>query len=225
MRSLSLYIRRVIDYGHREQGTSFIAPRYHPWIGPVYYRWEDYTYGSTRLVIGSHAFSKIKSTFKKQVVCRDVVSAFVLLMNLQLESHTNQVNATTDSAMHRIKLSSLNQVIHTNSFGKVNKSFCQFAVDFMAMLLVFNAWSSHVSQTVPAPYARNVPQEVYDSMMTNRTILVHFILGAQVSQAGTFVIITTHVTGCSYEITKSLIFGFSQVVLSFLTVTSGQCRR
>jgi hypothetical protein len=143
-------------------------------------------------VIGSHAFSKTKSTFKKQVVCRDVVGALVLLMNLQLESHTNQVNATTDSAMHRIKLSSLNQVIHTNSFGKVNKKFCEFAVDFMSMLLVvYNAWSSHVSQTVPAPHARQVPKEVYDSMMTNRTILVHFILGAQVSQAGTFFVITT----------------------------------
>ncbi len=45
--------------------------------------------------------------------------------------------ATTDSAMHRIKLSSLNQVIHTNSFGKVNKKFCEFAVDFMSMLLVY----------------------------------------------------------------------------------------
>ena len=113
-------------------------------------------------------------------------------MNLQLESHTNQVNATTDSAMHRIKLSSMNQVIHTNSFGKVNKKFCEFAVDFMSMLLVYNAWSSHVSQTVPAPHARQVPKEkVYDSMMTNRTILVHFILGAQVSQAGTFFIMTT----------------------------------
>jgi hypothetical protein len=77
--ALSLYIRRVIEYVPREQRTSYVAPRYNPWIGPLYVRWEDYTYGSQRLVIGSHAFSKTKSTFKKQVVCRDVVGTQSLL--------------------------------------------------------------------------------------------------------------------------------------------------
>ncbi len=60
----------------------------------------------------------------RQVVCRDVVGALVLLMNLQLDSHANRVNATTDSSMFRIKSSTTNQAIHTNSFLRVNKAFC-----------------------------------------------------------------------------------------------------
>lgn len=175
----------------REMIHSYVAPRYYPHIGPILVRWEDYEYGSLRLVIGSHAYSKTRATFLSQVVCRDVVGALVLLMNLQLESHANRVNATTDSSMFRIKSSTTNQGIHTNSFLRVNKAFCQFALDFISMLLVYNAWSSHVSQTVPAPHARQVPQEVYDAILTNRTILVHYILANQVSQAGTFFIITT----------------------------------
>ena len=204
---------------------SYVAPRYYPHIGPILVRWEDYEYGSLRLVIGSHAYSKTRATFLSQVVCRDVVGALVLLMNLQLESHANRVNATTDSSMFRIKSSTTNQGIHTNSFLRVNKAFCQFALDFISMLLVYNAWSSHVSQTVPAPHARQVPQEVYDAILTNRTILVHYILANQVSQAGTFFIITT--LWLSYVKHASLTnssYLFHQVVQSFLGVTSGKCQ-
>ncbi len=125
----------------REMIQSYVAPRYYPHIGPILVRWEDYEYGSLRLVIGSHAYSKTRATFLSQVVCRDVVGALVLLMNLQLESHANRVNATTDSSMFHIKSSTTNQGIHTNSFLRVNKAFCQFALDFISMLLVYNAWS------------------------------------------------------------------------------------
>jgi hypothetical protein len=52
------------------------------------------------------------------------------------------------------------------------------------MLLVFDTWSSHVSQTVPAPHVTGVHDRVYELMKTNRTILVHYILSKQVSNAG-----------------------------------------
>ena len=78
----------------------------------------------------------------------------------------------------------INQAISVNSFGRVNKSFCQFALDFISMLLVFDTWSSHVSQTVPAPHVTGVHDRVYELMKTNRTILVHYILSKQVSNAG-----------------------------------------
>jgi len=52
------------------------------------------------------------------------------------------------------------------------------------MLLVFDAWSSHVSQTVPAPHVTGAPNRVYDLMKTNRSILVHYVLSKQVSDSG-----------------------------------------
>ncbi len=84
----------------------------------------------------------------------------------------------------RIKKTTINRDIHVNSFGRVNKMFYQFALDFISMLLVFDAWSSHVSQTAPAPHVSAVLDRVYELMKTNRTILVHYILSKQVSDAG-----------------------------------------
>jgi len=102
----------------REMIHSYVAPRYYPHIGPILVRWEDYEYGSLRLDIGSHAYSKTRATFLRQVVCRNVVGALVLLMNLQLESHANRVNATTDSSMFHIKSSTTNQgILPIRSWG------------------------------------------------------------------------------------------------------------
>jgi len=161
-----------------------IAPRYNPFIGPILVRWEDYCKGSLKLAIGEYSYNKTEGRFTQEVVCRDVVGALVLLMNLQLEHYTSKKNVSSDSSMFRIKKSTINQVIHVNSFGRVNKMFCQFALDFISMLLVFDAWSSHVSQTTPAPHVSGVPDRVYELMKTNRTILVHYILSKQVSDAG-----------------------------------------
>ena len=97
-----------------------------------------------KLAIGEYCYNKTEGRFTQEVVCRDVVDALVLLMNLQLEHYTSKKNVSSDSSMFRIKKSTINQVIHVNSFGRVNKMFCQFALDFISMLLVFDAWSSHV---------------------------------------------------------------------------------
>jgi len=137
-----------------------------------------------QLAIGEYSYTRTEGRFTDEVVCRDVLGALVLSMNLQLENFTNKKNVSPDSSMFRIKKTTINQGIHVNSFGRVNKSFCQFAIDFLSMLLVFDAWSSHVSQTVPAPHVTGAPNRVYDLMKTNRSILVHYVLSKQVSDSG-----------------------------------------
>jgi hypothetical protein len=137
-----------------------------------------------KLAIGEYSYTRTEGRFTNEVVCCDVMGALVLLMNLQLKNFTTKKNESSDSSMFRIKKTTINRDIHVNSFGRVNKMFCQFALDFISMLLVFDAWSSHVSQTTPAPHVSGVPDRVYELMKTNRTILVHYILSKQVSDAG-----------------------------------------
>ena len=91
--------------------------------------------------------------------------------------------------MLKIKKSTIGQNIHVNSFGKVNKSFCQFVVDFVSMALVFDVWSSHLSQFVPAPYVSGVLAAVYEHMHNNREIIVHYLQSNQVSYAGKIVLL------------------------------------
>ncbi len=161
-----------------------IAPQYNPFIGPILVRWEDYCKGNLKLAIGEYSYTRKEGCFTNEVVCHDVMGALVLLMNLQLENYTNKKNVSSDSLMFCIKKTTINRAIHVNLLGRVNKMFCQFALDFISMLLVFNAWLSHVSQTVPAPHVSGIPDRVYELMKTNRTILVHYILLKRVSDAG-----------------------------------------
>ena len=137
-----------------------------------------------KLAIGEYSYTRKEGRFTNEVVCRNVMGALVLLMNLQLENFTTKKNVSSNSSMFCIKKTTINQDIHVNLFGRVNKMFCQFALDFISMLLVFDAWSSHVSQTTSAPHVSGVPDRVYELMKTNRTILVHYILSKQVSDAG-----------------------------------------
>jgi hypothetical protein len=114
-----------------------------------------------------------------------------------------------------------------NSFGRVNKSFCQFAIDFLSMLLVFDAWSSHVSQTVPAPHVTGAPNRVYDLMKTNRSILVHYVLSKQVSDSGK----SQRIKFVSYQLDNLTwafalavpLFFFYQVFLYFPLEQIGNC--
>ena len=137
-----------------------------------------------QLAIGEYSYTRTEGRFTDAVVCRDVMGALVLSMNLQLENFTNKKNVSPDSSMFRIKKTTINQGIHVNLFGRVNKSFCQFPIDFLSILFVFDAWSSHVSQTVPAPHVTGAPNCMYDLMKTNRSILLHYVLSKQVSDSG-----------------------------------------
>lgn len=100
------------------------------------------------LTIGQYCYTRNEGRFTDEAVCRDIMGALVLLMNLQLENFNNKKNESSDSSMFCIKKNTINQAISVSLFGRVNKSFCQFALDFISMLLVFDTWSSHVSQTV-----------------------------------------------------------------------------
>ncbi len=112
---------------------SYIAPGYAELVGPVLVRWEDYHYGNKKLIIGEYAFTRRDGRYIDHVVCWDLFGALILMMNLQLENWNNKKNRSTDSAMLKIKKSTIGHDIHVNSFGKVNKTFCQFVVDFVSL--------------------------------------------------------------------------------------------
>ena len=174
-------ISREIDYVPNEKIRSYIAPRYAELVGPVLVCWEDYRYGNKKLMIGEYKFSRRYGRYIDHVVCRDLFGVLILMMNLQLENWNNKKNRSTDSAMLKIKKSTIGHDIHVNSFGKVNKTFCQFVVDFFSMALVFDAWSSHLSQFAPAPYVSDVPAAVYKHMRNNHEIIVYYLQSTQVS--------------------------------------------
>ncbi len=58
-----------------------------------------------------------------------------------------------DSAMLIIKEATNADVFHSNSFGKVNANFARFVIDFLSMLLLFDAYSDHKENAAPAPWA------------------------------------------------------------------------
>ncbi len=44
------------------------------------------------------------------------------------------------------------EFIHANCFGKPNKLFCRFIIEYIAMSLYFDYWGEHSGATGPAPY-------------------------------------------------------------------------
>jgi hypothetical protein len=83
----------------------------------------------------------------------------------------------TDTLMNQIKESSTpssnHQPINSNSFGRVNKTFACFVIDFLVVQLVFNNWFPFKCQNAPSPYARNIePEAKMDVIQTNQKILI-----------------------------------------------------
>jgi hypothetical protein len=56
-----------------------------------------------------------------------------------------------------IKKSLKDKTIHANLIGKVIAIFAKFALDFIAMLLLFDAFIYHNAQAAPAPWAGRHP--------------------------------------------------------------------
>ncbi len=82
-------------------------------------------------------------------------SALSLVICLLLK-HSNvpeEKSCIVDLLMKDIKKSSKDETIHTKPIGKVNASFAKFVVDFIAMLLLFDAFIYHNAQAAPAPWA------------------------------------------------------------------------
>ncbi len=55
-----------------------------------------------------------------------------------------------DLLMISITNSVCDVLVEPNSFEKVNSSFAQFVIGFLSMVLVFDAWFDHASQTSPS---------------------------------------------------------------------------
>ncbi len=100
-------------------------------------------------------FGKEALSFVDNVPTRDVKSALSLVVRLLLE-HSNvpeEKSCVVDSLVKDIKKSSNEERIPSISIGKVNASFAKFVVDFIAMLLLFDAFIDHNAQAAPASWA------------------------------------------------------------------------
>jgi hypothetical protein len=103
----------------------------------------------------------------------------LLLENYNKRGHFSRI---TDTLINQIKESSTpssnHQPINSNSFGRVNKTFTHFVIDFLAVQLVFNNWFPPFKcQNAPSPYARNIkPKAKMDAIQTNQKILILLVL-------------------------------------------------
>jgi hypothetical protein len=115
-----------------------------------------------------------------------VKSALSLVVRLLLE-HSNvpeEKSSIVDLLMIDIKKSSKDKTIHANSIGKVNASFAKFVVDFIAMLLLFDAFIYHNAQAAPAPWAgRHLSIKEQNLFQQNQIVLVKFCLRQNEDQA------------------------------------------
>jgi hypothetical protein len=92
------------------------------------------------------------------------------MLNTPLEHHSSRAK-TMDSLMSAIKSSTVDERSSPNSpnlYGKVNKTFAHFVVELLAVNLLLDCWFNHSSQTSTAPYAMNVPDEIYRDLTTNK---------------------------------------------------------
>ncbi len=95
------------------------------------------------LSIGLFQFhKKAASIYTEANNSRDVLTAFNLMVMLQLEDFSvcGDLSQICDSQMKFLKLSSNCQLTNDNSFGRVNKKFARFVLDFNSVQLVFNNW-------------------------------------------------------------------------------------
>jgi hypothetical protein len=137
-----------------------------------------------RLVIGAYHFTTCSSqTYIQANNSRDVLAGLYLISILLLENFTErgEFSRITDSLMLQIKESSSPtgdlQSINCNSFGRVNRAFGRFVIDFLAVQLVFNNWFPFKCQTAPSPYVcKNSPEADMAAIKKNQKILISLVL-------------------------------------------------
>jgi hypothetical protein len=137
-----------------------------------------------RLVIGAYHFTTYANqTYIQANNSRDVLAGLYLMSTLLLENFTEQgeFSRITDSLMLQIKESSSPtgdcQPINCNSFGRVNRAFGCFVIDFLAVQLVFNNWFPFKCQTAPSPYVcNNSPEAEMTAIKENQKILISLVL-------------------------------------------------
>ncbi len=98
---------------------------------------------------------KFCPSYVHHVLARNVKCAPALVVRLFLEHSkiTESSSVVQDSAMLLIKETTNADVFHSNSFGKINANFAHFVIDFLSMLLLFDAYTDHNVNASPAPWA------------------------------------------------------------------------
>jgi hypothetical protein len=81
-----------------------------------------------------------------------------------------------NSQMKCLKMSSHGELTNHNLFGRVNKKFVRFVIDFISVLLVFNNWYPFSTQFAPSPFAKNIPEEVESALKNNQMILINICI-------------------------------------------------
>ncbi len=81
-----------------------------------------------------------------------------------------------DSQMKFLKMSSNGQLTNHNSFGRVNKKFARFVIDFISVQLIFNNWYPFLTQFAPSPFAKKIPVEVKSALKKNQMILINICI-------------------------------------------------
>jgi hypothetical protein len=109
-----------------------------------------------------------------------------LVVRLFME-HSNvpeEKSSIVDLLMIETKKSLKDKTIHANSTGNVNASFAKFVADFLAMLLLFDAFIYHNAQAAPAPWAGgHLSIDEQHLFQQNQIVLVKFCLNQNEDQA------------------------------------------
>ncbi len=105
--------------------------------------------------------------------------ALVLVVRSFLEHSkvTESSSMVQDSAMLLIKETTYADVFHSNSFGTVNANFAHFVIDFLSMLLLFDAYTDHNANASPAPcVGGNFSMSEREMIQENQSVLIKFCL-------------------------------------------------
>jgi hypothetical protein len=126
-------------------------------------KWNDFVdEDGNKLNIGKQKYQTKHGTFfplyVHHVPTRNVKCAFALVVRIFLEHSkvTESSSMVQYSAMLLIKKTTNVDVFHSNSFGKVNANFAHFVIDFLSMLLLFDAYTDHNANASPAPWAGRI---------------------------------------------------------------------
>jgi hypothetical protein len=110
------------------------------------------------------------------------------MINTPLEHHSSLSN-TTDALMLAIKASTVDECSSPDSpnlHGKVNRTFAHFVVEMLAVNLLFDCWVYHSSQSLLAPHASYVPDEIYRDLTYNRDLIVSYCIHCEFGTTGMF---------------------------------------
>ena len=123
--------------------------------------WKSYVGpGGRKFAIGVDFFNKDSEYYTKNNTPTDVFGALKFMMSASLEHHSvsDEHSSLIDEQLVSIKRSSFPKdnrtpdFIHTNCFGKPNKIFCRFVIEYLSMSLFFDYWGEHSASSGPAPY-------------------------------------------------------------------------